>query len=360
MVISRTPFRISFFGGGTDYPVWYRRNGGAVLATTIDKYCYLTCRFLPPFFEHRFRIVWSKIENRQSVADISHPAVRAILTHLNVEQGVEIHHDGDLPARSGTGSSSSFAVGLLHGLHALYDRAVTKEKLAEEALYVEQELMGDPVGSQDQVMAAYGGFNHVRFDESGGIVVRPAAVRPERVAELERHLMLFFTGAQRTSAALAREYVAAADKKSDALIRMHTLVDEALEVLRGRSEIAAFGELLHESWQLKRSLGAHISNGEVDAMYAEARRLGAIGGKLSGAGGGGFMLLFVPPERQEAIRERFSHVVHVPIRFESDGSRIIFYDREEDFAQLDQRRRTHPVQAFRDMDAISRVAEGGR
>ncbi len=377
MVISRTPFRISFFGGGTDYPAWYRNHGGAVLAATINKYCYLTCRFLPPFFDHRFRVVWSKIENCQSIGDISHPAVRAVLTHANVRQGMEIHHDGDLPARSGTGSSSAFAVGLLHAVHALHGRMKTKDQLAEDALYIEQEMLQESVGSQDQVMAAHGGFNHIAFHSSGRIAVAPVALRRERLAELESHLMLLFTGSQRTSSNVASEYISAVETQPRALERMMELTQEGLALLQSRNDLSTFGALLDESWALKRSLGPSITNPSIDAIYRDAQRLGAIGGKISGAGGGGFMLLFVPPDRQAALREHFRDYVHVPFRFESSGSRILFHEIEEDFEWLDRRRRDFPLQPFRDLDhahhrdrahhhdrvhnhdRLPRVAEGG-
>src|SRR5262245_20190081 len=207
MIICRTPFRISFFGGGTDYPGWYRAHGGAVVATTIDKYCYLTCRFLPPFFEHRIRIVYSKIENCRDVSEIQHPAVREILRYLRFERGVEVHHDGDLPARSGMGSSSAFTVGLLHALHALAGRMPSKRQLAVEAIEVEQERLRETVGSQDQVLAAYGGFNHVQFPAEGEPVVRPVTVPRERLAELNDHLMLCYSGTARTASEIADTYV---------------------------------------------------------------------------------------------------------------------------------------------------------
>ena len=206
MIISRTPFRVSFFGGGTDYPAWYRQHGGQVLGTAINKYCWITCRYLPPFFEHRFRVVYSKIEDRYTIDDIVHPAAREVLRFLRVEHGVEIHHDGDLPARSGIGSSSSFAVGLLHAIHALHGEMCSKTELASEAIRIEQEILREAVGSQDQVFAAHGGFNHVRFLENGEIVVTPVTLRPERMNDLNAHLMLFFTGVSRTSSAGAQTY----------------------------------------------------------------------------------------------------------------------------------------------------------
>ena len=231
MIISRTPFRISFLGGGTDYPGWYRHHGGAVIATTIDKYCYLTCRYLPPFFEHRIRVVYSKIENCQTADEVEHPAVRETLKYLEVTRGVEIHHDGDLPVRSGMGSSSAFTVGLLHALHALDGRMVTKHQLAMEGIHVEQELLRETVGSQDQVATAYGGLNHIRFLPSGEISVQPIIMRADRLSELNASLMLFYTGIQRTASGVASSYVGDIEQRRRQMRIMQDLVEEGLSVL---------------------------------------------------------------------------------------------------------------------------------
>lgn len=328
MILARTPFRVSFFGGGTDYPAWYRRHGGAVLAATIDKYCYLTCRHLPPFFEHRIRVVYSKIETCWSVDEIQHPAVRAVLQYLRIHDGLEIHHDGDLPARSGMGSSSAFTVGLLHALHALQGQMVSKTQLAQEGIEVEQELLRESVGSQDQVLAAHGGLNHVRFDPDGSIAVQPVTIAAERLDELNRHLMLFFTGVQRTASDVASSYVGNLDAYSPQLHQMHRMVDRSLEIVRGSEDLEAFGELLHEGWRLKRTMGRRISSDYIDDLYQRARDAGAIGGKLLGAGGGGFLLLFVRPENQSAVRQRLQGLVHVPFRLEHSGSQILLFDPE--------------------------------
>ncbi len=349
MIISRTPFRISFFGGGTDYPGWYRKHGGAVLATTIDKYCYITCRYRPPFFEHKFCIIYSKMEYCQSLDEIAHPAVRAILRYLHINRGLEIHHDGDLPARSGLGSSSAFSVGLLHALHALQGTMAGKHQLAMEGIHLEQEVMKETVGSQDQVLAAYGGFNHIGFLPNGEISVRPVTISPERLRELESYCMLFYTGIRRTASSVAESYVNGIDDKRRQLRLIKELVDEALAVVSNGQDLAAFGELLHESWQAKRSLSAKVSNGAVDDLYAQARAAGAIGGKLIGAGGGGFLLLFVPPERQPEVRQKLASLIRVPFRFEFSGSQIIFYDREADYLAEEQQRATFPIQAFREL-----------
>ena len=333
MIISRTPFRISFFGGGTDYPGWYRRHGGAVLATTINKYCYISCRFLPPFFEHKYRVVYSKIEDRANIDEIVHPPVREALRHLKFEQGVEIHHDGDLPARSGLGSSSSFTVGLLNALHALRGAMMDKAGLAREAIHIEQELIKETVGSQDQTLAAYGGLNHIEFPQNGEIKVNPLTLKTDTIKELNAHLMLVFTGVSRTASEVVKEYLPEVISKEQQLTRIREMVDEALALLRSGADHVRFGELLHEAWKLKRSLSPKISTSVVDEVYEGARAAGAIGGKLIGAGGGGFVLLFVPPERQPHVMERLRELVHVPFQYEFSGSRIIFFDPEEDFTE---------------------------
>jgi D-glycero-alpha-D-manno-heptose-7-phosphate kinase len=349
MIISRTPFRISFFGGGTDYPAWYRDHGGAVLATTIDKYCYLTCRYLPPFFEHRIRIVYSKIENCHTIDEIQHPAVREVLRYLNVERGVEIHHDGDLPARSGMGSSSSFTVGLLHALHALKGYMPSKRQLATESIYAEQELLKETVGSQDQVSAAYGGFNHITFLRNGEFSIRPVTIGTDRMQELESQLLLFYTGIKRTASNVAESYVNNLDNRKRQLRIMKDMVDESLSILSSNQDIRAFGELLAEAWQLKRGLSSKVSNPEIDEMYQLARSAGAIGGKLAGAGGGGFMLLFVPPEKQRNVIETINKLIHGPFKFEFSGSQIIFFDPEEDYTDVERARSTQPIQVFREL-----------
>ncbi len=349
MIISRTPYRISFFGGGTDYPAWYRKHGGEVLATTIDKYCYLTCRYLPPFFEHRIRVVYSNIEACQQVEEIAHPAVREILRYMKIDRGLEIHHDGDLPARSGMGSSSAFTVGLLHALYALKGQMPNKQQLAAESIHIEQELLKEAVGSQDQVLAAYGGFNHVVFLPNGEISVRPITLSPGRVDELNSHLMLVYTGIERTASDIAGSYVKEIDAKRRQMRLMKDLLEEAISVLNGNQDITAFGELLHEAWQAKRSLSSVISNDQVDVIYEQALSGGAIGGKLMGAGGGGFILLFVPPSKHKKVKEKLNKLIHVPFRFEFSGSQIIFFDPEEDYSAADKARAGRPVPVFREL-----------
>jgi len=350
MIISRTPFRISFFGGGTDYPGWYRIHGGCVLVTTIDKYCYLSCRYYPPFFEHKFRIVYIKSEDCKTVEEISHPAVREILRYLKWDRGLEIHHVGDLPARGGMGSSSSFTVGLLHALYGLRGKMLSKKQLAVESILVEQEILREIVGSQDQVSAAYGGLNHVIFQKDGEVTVKPVTLSQEHIHQLESHLMLFYTGIKRTASHVAQSYVNNIEEKNQQMHRMMEIVNESIAILSSDRGIMDFGKLLHEAWQVKRSFSDQVSNSSVDEIYTQALSAGAIGGKITGAGGGGFMLLFVPLERKQQVRERLKSLVHVPFRFEGSGSQIIFYDPEEDFSNVESERATLPIQEFRELE----------
>jgi D-glycero-alpha-D-manno-heptose-7-phosphate kinase len=334
MIISRTPFRISFFGGGSDYPEWFREHGGAVLSTAIDKYCYLTCRYLPPFFQHRFRILYSKIETVSQISEIEHPAVRGALEQLGVTRGLEIHHDGDLPARSGMGSSSAFAVGILNSLYALEGRMRSKEQLAREAILLEQEILRETVGSQDQVAAAYGGFNAIRFLRNGSFTVQPVLLPTARLAEFKGHLMLFFTGLSRFSSDVAATFVGSLASRVDGINRFMAMVDQAVGILES-GDLRDFGRLLDEAWQIKRSLSQSVSTSEVDEAYAAARKAGALGGKLLGAGGGGFMMLFAEPDKHESITRALSDFLHGPFNFEPSGSQIVLYDPEQDYSELD-------------------------
>jgi D-glycero-alpha-D-manno-heptose-7-phosphate kinase len=349
MIISRTPFRISFFGGGTDYPAWYRQHGGAVLAATINKYCYLTCRYLPPFFEHRTRIVYSKMEMCNSVDEIVHPSARETLRYLNISRGVEIHHDGDLPGRSGMGSSSAFTVGLLNALYALQGRVAGKYQLATESIHLEQDVMKETVGSQDQVCAAYGGLNRINFLTTGGFAVHPMTLAQERIEELNSHLMLFYTGIKRTAATVATSFVPGLAERTTLLSKMRDCVDKGCDILGGRGDLEPFGALLHDAWQAKRELSDKISNAQVDAAYDDARAAGALGGKLLGAGGGGFLLFFAPPARHEQIKRQLNRLIQVPFKFEFSGSQVIFYDLEEDYSAHDTVRDQQQLDAFREL-----------
>lgn len=326
MIISKTPFRISFFGGGTDYPAWYREHGGAVLSASIDKYCYISCRYLPPFFDHKYRIVYSNIENVKAIEEIQHPAVKAVLGYLNCDKGLEIHHDGDLPARSGLGSSSSFTVGLLHTLWALKGRYVSKEELARQAIHVEQNIIDEHVGSQDQLSAAYGGFNKIQFFRDDDFSVESVILPKNRRKQLEDHLMLFFTGLQRNAPEIAKSKIDNLHQRAEELHGLRQMVIDALSILQDSDQqIEGFGELLDSAWQLKRRLSDQVSNSVIDDLYGQAKKGGAIGGKLLGAGGGGFMLLFVRPERQHEVRQALSNHIHVPFEFEESGTKIVLY-----------------------------------
>jgi D-glycero-alpha-D-manno-heptose-7-phosphate kinase len=317
---------MSFFGGGTDYPAWFRENGGKVLATTIDKYCYISVRELPPFFEHKTRIVYSIIESVNKVDEIVHPAVKATLNYHGCSKGLEIHHDGDLPAKSGLGSSSSFTVGLVHALRALEGKISSKDQLARDAIHIEQNLIGENVGSQDQISAAYGGFNKIEFHQNGTFDVEQVILPAHRREELSNHLMMFFTGFTRFASEIAGSQIQNMNNKSKELRKMGEMVEQAFDILQDeKSSIEAFGELLDENWSYKRSLSDLVTTSEIDLIYANAKKAGAIGGKILGAGGGGFMLLFVPPDKQADVRKTLNELIYVPFEFDDSGSRIVLY-----------------------------------
>jgi len=326
MIITRTPFRISFFGGGTDYPVFYREHGGAVLSTTINKYCYITCRYLPPFFDHKFRVRYTKREETQTIDEIVHPSARECLRYVKIDKGVEIIHTGDIPAMSGIGSSSSFTVGFLNALYSFKGIMATKRKLAYDAIHVEQDLIGENVGSQDQVAAAFGGFNRIEFGGSDGIFVQPITIGQGRVKELENSLLFYFTRFSRFASDIAAEQIKDTPNKRNELQSMREMVDEAVNILNSsHGSIRDFGKLLHESWMLKKSLTNMISNGDLDEIYDAARDAGAVGGKVCGAGGGGFMLFVVPIDKQNKVKEALRKLLLVSFRFENLGSHVIHY-----------------------------------
>jgi D-glycero-alpha-D-manno-heptose-7-phosphate kinase len=330
MITTRTPLRVSFFGGGTDYPAWYREHGGAVLATTINKCCYITCRWLPPFFEYHSRIVYSKFENVNANHLIQHPSVRACLEFMKMDEGVEIHHIADLPARTGLGTSSAFTVGLLLGLYALKNQMRDKRALAADAIHVEQEILQEAVGVQDQLSAAYGGFNRINFHTDGAIEVNRLLAAPSRLAELERHLALYFTGFARTASEIAKEQIQMTPHRQRELHLMHQMVDEAEAIVtNSHRSLDEFGRLLHEAWKIKRTLTQKITNASIDEIYEAGLSAGALGGKLLGAGGGGFMLFFVPPECREAVRARLKKLLCVPFAFSNRGSHVVDYEPEE-------------------------------
>lgn len=326
MIITRTPFRISFFGGGTDYPVYYNEHGGRVLSTTINKYCYITCRYLPPFFDHKHLIRYSKKEMTHNIDEIQHPSVRECLRFMNLDRGVDLVHTGDIPAMSGIGSSSSFTVGLLNSLYALQGKMITKRKLAFDAIHVEQNMIGEHVGSQDQVAAAFGGFNKIEFGGSEEIFIQPLTIEQQKLQYIQDCTLFYFTGFSRFSPDIAKDQIEKTPQKLKELHSMKMMVDEAIKILDGRIEtLDDFGKLMHETWRLKKNLSSKISNSKIDDIYDTAIGAGALGGKICGAGGGGFILFFVPPENVKKVKERLKGLLLVPFRFETLGSHVIFY-----------------------------------
>ncbi len=327
MVITKTPFRVSFFGGGTDIEEFFRENGGAVLSTTFDKYCYVTVRHLPRFFSYSTELSYSKLEQVTSIDQIEHPAVRNAMKMLDMHE-LRMVYDADLPARSGLGTSSSFAVGMLNAFYALKGKFADKKKLADEAIYLERVLCNEAGGWQDQIAAAYGGFNKIIF-YADGYEVRPIIISPERKRLLNRRLMMFFTGFTRLSSDVQRQNHVADVEKHAQLREMLALVDEAEKVLTDREgNLDEFGRLLDATWRLKRRMGAGITTDGIDSYYEKGLRAGATGGKLLGAGGGGFLIFYVPEEKQESVRSVLSDLLHIPFEFETGGSRVIHYTPE--------------------------------
>jgi len=325
VIISRTPFRISLFGGGTDYPGWYKEHGGAVISASINKYCFITMRELPPFFPYKYRIRYYKREEVISRDQIEHPSVREVLKFLKIENGVEVVHHADLPARSGLGSSSTFTVSMLHAGYALKSKYASKYNLAIEAINIEQNIIGEAVGSQDQTAAAFGGFNRINFGGQREVEVSPLSLNKNKIDSLQDHLLLFFTGFSRTASEVASEQIATLSSKQLELHKMMDICDEAENlIVSEENNIKEIGFLLNEQWMIKRDLTKKISNPEIDAIYSRMMKAGAIGGKLLGAGGGGFMLCYADPEKHTAIKESLKDLLHVPFRFDFVGSQIIY------------------------------------
>jgi len=325
MIITRTPYRVSFFGGGTDLPKWYEQHGGAVLTSTINKYCYVLARPMPAFLGTKYRVFWSKMETVDRVEDIEHPAVRAALQYVGYDGPFEVNHAGDLPARSGLGSSSAFSVGMLHALYALkgYPVILSKSALAASAVDLEQRHMRENVGIQDQIECAHGGLNRIDIERSGHWTVSPVEVSPERMDALEARLMLFYTGLQRSASAIQASTLSAMQQNERSLHGIRRLVDESVEILCTSRQLDEFGELLHEGWALKQRLSPYICTPEIYDLYEAARHAGALGGKLLGAGGGGFLLLYADPERQASVRAALPGLLEVPFKFENEGTRLI-------------------------------------
>ena len=315
---------MSFFGGGTDYPDWFMENGGKALSCSIDKYIYIALKKLPPFFDHSFRITYSKIEHVSDVDSIDHPAIRAVFHHRSIKEGLELHISSDLPARAGLGSSSAFVVGLTKALDKFFDQERSNLEIAKEAIFVEQQLLNENVGVQDQMAVALGGLNLLEFCRGGELQYSPLSVPTGTLESLEQHLCLFFVGRTRISSEVAKKQIQNISNNKNSLFRFTSFVDQATSMLCNDASVKDFGHLLHEAWQLKRELANGISNEDVDKIYSIGIEQGAYGGKLLGAGGGGFILFLCPPEKQKLLRSRLSNLVHVPTRIEFSGTSIIY------------------------------------
>tara|TARA_Y100000389_G_C17470776_1_gene530515 strand:- start:7606 stop:8595 length:990 start_codon:yes stop_codon:yes gene_type:complete len=329
MIISRTPFRISFFGGGTDYPDWYNKHSGAVLSTTINKFCYITCRQLPPFFSYKYRIRYHAKEETKSISAIKHPSVKACIKNLGIKDGLEIVHHADLPARSGLGSSSTFTVGMLHTLNTYAGKIISKRKLAYDAINIEQNIIKENVGSQDQTNAAFGGFNHIEFQPGNKIIVNPIILSKKKHETLRSHLMLFFTGFPRTASEISKYQIKAIKDKKIDLSESYNMVNNAKIILEKNNFIKSFGNLLHEQWLIKKSYTEKISNSSIDKIYNAGIKAGAYGGKLLGAGGGGFILFIADPKYHNKIKRSLKNLLHVPVDMESLGSQIVYYSNAD-------------------------------
>jgi D-glycero-alpha-D-manno-heptose-7-phosphate kinase len=325
MIISKTPYRISFFGGGSDYPSWYNKYSGAVLSTSINKHLYITCRILPKFFDHNFRIVWSKIEMVKNIQDIEHPTVKDLLNFLKIKQGLEIHYDGDLPARSGMGSSSAFTVGLLKALYFLIKGNISNNNIARKAIFFEQNIMKETVGSQDQLATAMGGFNKITFKKKNKFKFFNLK-KAKNLKKLEKNLLLVYTGAKRTAQEIAKTYAGKLTTINKSYIEdMLEHVKTGEEILK-KGNVDDFGKLLHSAWLTKKKLSSSISNSSIDSLYDHALRKGALGGKLLGAGGGGFFLFYARKEVKKKITQGNNKIVDIPFKFSETGSEIIFKD----------------------------------
>lgn len=326
MILTQTPYRISFFGGGTDYPTWYEENGGAVLSTSIDKYCHVFLRNFPPVFEEgTIRVAWRKIEIADHVDNIEHPAVRGVCKFFDITTGIEIHHAGDLPSRSGLAAGSSFVVGCLQAIAALKGKQYNKHTLALDAIRVEREIMKEAGGSQDQFAVAYGGLNKIIFNKDKTVIVESLNIQQAILNEFQKNLMLFFTGTSRSASDVSLAQIRNTSSKEKELRAMYAMVDAATDFLK-KGDIDTIGRMLHETWQLKRELSPIITNSQIDEIYNAGIEAGALGGKLLGAGAGGFILFYAHPDVQPRIRERLKHLLNVPFRFERDGSKIVYND----------------------------------
>ncbi len=327
MIITKTPFRMSFFGGGTDMESFFRENGGSVLSTTFDKYCYVNVRHLPRFFDYSTELSYSRTERVTAVEQIQHPAIRNAMKMLDMHE-IRLTYEADLPARSGLGTSSSFAVGMLNAFYALKGKYADKKRLADEAIYLERELCQEEGGWQDQIAASFGGFNRINFNAEGYEVL-PVIISPERKKQLNQNLMMYFTGFTRFSSEIQKANAAGREDKTAQLKEMLSMVDEAEKILTDKeASLDEFGRMLDYAWKLKRQTGAAVSTNSIDALYAVGMKAGALGGKLLGAGGGGFLIFYVQPDKQEAVRKAMKDLMHIPFAFEDGGTRVIHYTPE--------------------------------
>lgn len=327
MIITKTPFRMSFFGGGTDMENFFRENGGAVLSTTFDKYCYVNVRHLPRFFDYSTEISYSKTERVTDIDMIQHPAIRNAMKMLDMHE-IRLTYEADLPARSGLGTSSSFAVGMLNAFYALKGKYADKKKLADEAIYLERELCKEAGGWQDQIAASFGGFNRINFSDEGYEVL-PVIISPERKRKLNQNLMMFFTGFTRFSSDVQKANTIGKGDKTKQLKEMLLLVDEAEKVLTDRqTDLNEFGRMLDHTWKLKRQTGNAVSTSDIDLLYEKGMKAGALGGKLLGAGGGGFLVFYVDPDKQDNVKNAMDNLLHIPFQFEDGGTQVIHYTPE--------------------------------
>jgi len=321
MIITKTPYRISFFGGGSDYPEWYKKFGGSVLSTTIDKHIYISCRLLPQFFDHKYRIVWSKIENVKKIDQIQHRSVKKLLKYNNIKSGLEIHYDGDLPAKSGMGSSSSFSVGLMQALLKLKKKKISHLDLAKKTIFFEQNIMKETVGSQDQIAASIGGFNKIKFLKNEKFVIKK--VSSKNLKKLNSNLLLLYTGIQRNAHTIANKYVPKLTNQKEKNIRKIIQYVDIGEKLIQSGNLDDFGKLLHEAWMQKKELSRSISNNKIDQLYNKFIKNGALGGKLLGAGGGGFLLLYIKNEKKDFFLKKFKNIINIPFKFSNKGCEVI-------------------------------------
>lgn len=328
MIITKTPFRMSFFGGGTDIESFFREYGGAVLSTTFDKYCYVNVRHLPRFFDWSNEFSYSKTEKVTNIDDIEHPAIRNAMKMLDMHE-IRLMYEADLPARSGLGTSSSFAVGMLNAFYALKGKYANKKKLADEAIYLERKLCQEVGGWQDQIAASFGGMNRIEFNKDGTYDIKPIIIHPERKKQLNDNLLMFFTGFTRFSSDMQKVNQAGYDDKIKQLRQMYALVDDAEAVLEDKySDLDDFGRLLDKTWRLKRQTGGAITTESIDGLYEKGIAAGALGGKLLGAGGGGFLLFYVRSEKRSAVLESMKDLLYVPFQFEDGGTQVIYYTPE--------------------------------